>query len=64
MAEIQTLTSAEVAEVLKTSVWEVTLLCRDGKLKASKPGKKWLIDPAGLRDYLDRHSNTATAVHA
>lgn len=56
-----TLTAVEVAQVLRTDIWEVARLCRAGELKASKPRKKWLIDLVDLQAYLDKHSNTKDA---
>lgn len=55
------LTAHEVAEILRTDIWEVARLCRAGKIKASKPQKKWLIAPADLAAYIDAHSNTQDA---
>jgi excisionase family DNA binding protein len=55
------LTAAEAAKVLRTGVWTVVKLCRDGDLPASKPGKSWLIDPSDLRAYIDASSNQRKA---
>jgi len=55
------LTALEVSEILRTDIWEVARLCRAGKLKATKPGKKWLIAPSDLAAYLAEHSNTQDA---
>ena len=55
------LTAAEVAKVLRVGVFTAIELCRTGALRASKPGKSWLIDPADLRAYLDAHSNQRDA---
>jgi len=51
------LTAPEVAEVLRVGTFTVIELCRSGALRASKPNKSWLVDPADLRAYLDAHSN-------
>jgi excisionase family DNA binding protein len=51
------LTCPEVAEVLRIGTFTVIELCRTGALRASKPNKAWLIDPADLRAYLDAHAN-------
>lgn len=51
------LTADEAAEVLRIGPFQVVLLCRTGQIRASKPGKSWLIDPADLRAYLDAHRN-------
>jgi excisionase family DNA binding protein len=51
------LTAEDVAEVLRVGVFTVVGLCRDGKIRASKPGKSWLIDPAAVQEYLDAHRN-------
>jgi excisionase family DNA binding protein len=55
------LTAEDVAAVLRIGSWSVVQLCRTGQLRASKPGKSWLIDPADLRAYLDAHSNQAAS---
>lgn len=55
------LTAAEVADVLRIGVFSAIELCRTGRLRASKPGKSWLIDPADLRAYLDAHMNGPVA---
>lgn len=51
------LTVPEVADVLRVGPFTVIELCRSGALRASKPGKSWLVDPADLRAYLDAHAN-------
>lgn len=51
------LTADEAAEILRIGPFQVVILCRTGQLRASKPGKSWLIDPADLRAYLDAHRN-------
>lgn len=45
------LTTAEAADILRLTTWQVVNLCRDNKLRATKPFGKWLIDP----DDLDKH---------
>lgn len=47
----------EVADVLRVSTIRVGRLCQSGELRATKPGKFWLIHPADLQAYLDAHSN-------
>lgn len=47
------LTVAEAAEVLRCTPFEVRRLCNNGKLKAAKPGKVWLITPDALRDFVE-----------
>lgn len=49
------LTAPEVAHILRCGTWQVLQLCRTGALRASKPGKSWLVDPADLRAYLEAH---------
>jgi excisionase family DNA binding protein len=51
------LTVAEVADILRATPWFVTAECRAGTLRASKPGKSWLISRPDLQAYLDRHAN-------
>jgi excisionase family DNA binding protein len=51
------LTAAEVAVRLRVTPWFVTERCRSGEIRASKPGKSWLIAPADVEAYLDQHSN-------
>ena len=54
------LTAPEVATILRLGTWQVVNLCRSGELPATKPGKKWLIDPAALQSYLDAGRNDQT----
>jgi hypothetical protein len=42
---------------LRATPWFVTAECRAGTLRASKPGKSWLISRPDLQAYLDRHAN-------
>jgi excisionase family DNA binding protein len=51
------LTAAEAAEVLRITPIQAVKLCRRGELRATKPGKSWLIDAEDLDAYLDAHSN-------
>jgi len=51
------LTAAEVAAKLRVTPWFVTERCRSGAIRASKPGKSWLISWADVEAYLDQHSN-------
>lgn len=52
------LTAPEAADILRVSPWQVVNLCRTGELKATKPGKKWLIRPDDLNAYIAGGSNT------
>lgn len=54
-------TVTEAAEVLRVTEWEVTKRCRTGLIKASKPGKSWLIAEADLLAYIESHSNQAAS---
>jgi excisionase family DNA binding protein len=45
------LTANEVAPLLRLRGVEVVRLCREGKLRATKPGKTWLI----LREDVDAY---------
>ena len=47
------LTSEEVAEITRSPVQTVWFWIRSGRLKASKPGKKYLISEDNLKDFLD-----------
>lgn len=51
------LTPAEAAVKLRVKPWSVTKLCRTGELRATKPGKSWLIPPAELDAYIEAHYN-------
>lgn len=55
------LTTAEVADTLRLSVWQVVNLCRHGKLAATKPSGQWLITEDALRDFLASGSNQKAA---
>lgn len=55
------LTAREVATSLRTSPYAVALLCKSGELRATKPGRSWLIEPAAVREYLARTSNQQAA---
>lgn len=57
MSEPQLLTAREAAEILRIQPIQAVRLCRSGELRATKPGKSWLIDPVDLDAYLDAHSN-------
>lgn len=56
-APLKFLTATEAAEVLRVKPHEVTLKCRTGVIKASKPGLSWLILEADLLEYIEEHSN-------
>lgn len=58
------LTAPEVADVLRVDAWAVVKLCREGKLSATKPGKKWLITPAALEAYIAAGRNTSDQASA
>ena len=53
------LTCVEAADVLRVKPWEVSRLCKAGKLRAVQPGKKWLIDPADLQAYITGSQDAA-----
>ena len=55
------LTTAEVADTLRLSVWQVVNLCRASKLRATKPSGQWLIRPADLEAYLNASFNEGPA---
>lgn len=58
VGEIAFLTASEVAPILRVDSWAVVRLCRTGALRATKPGQKWLIDPADLQAYIEAGRNT------
>jgi excisionase family DNA binding protein len=49
------LTANEVAPLLRMGRYQVIKLCREGKLRATKPGKTWLI----LREDVDAYVRSA-----
>lgn len=51
------LTVPEVAERLRVSPWSVKRMIHSGVLRASKPGKQWLIDERDLDADLDATAN-------
>lgn len=51
------LTTGEVAERLRTTPRQVTILCHRGDLRGSKPGRAWLVSEGDLQDYLDEKAN-------
>lgn len=51
------LIAPEVATILRIDPWAVVRLCRTGAIRATKPGQKWLIDPADLQAYIDSGLN-------
>lgn len=55
------LTTAEVADVLRLTPWQVVKLCRTGKLPATKPSGTWLISQTDLESFLAAGSNQASA---
>ena len=46
-------TLQEAAELLRMSEHSIYLWCRSGKLKASKPGRKWLIPAEEIQRILN-----------
>lgn len=56
------LTASEAAAILRVSRHTVLLLLRDGGIKATKPGKRWLIAQDDLDAYLAEGSNTPDVV--
>lgn len=47
------LTASEAADILRLTRWQVVNLCRDGKIRATKPFKQWLINPEDLEAAID-----------
>ena len=54
-------TAAEAAPLLRVNPWTVRELCRTGALKANRPGKVWLIDPADLQAYIEGRNDEDAA---
>lgn len=46
------LTASEVAPLLRVGTYQVVVLCREGKLRATKPGKTWLITREDVEAYI------------
>lgn len=55
------LTALEVAAVLRMKPYAVAELCKTGKLRATKPGRAWLIEADSLREYLEAGRPTQVA---
>lgn len=55
------LTATEAAKQLRVGPMQVVTLCRDGSLRASKPGKSWLIYQADIDAYIAAHTNAGAA---
>lgn len=53
------MTTAEVAETLRLTPWQVLNLCREHKIPASKPAGKWLIAESDLVAYIESGANNA-----
>jgi len=47
------------ARALSTTVWAVRSLLWDGKIPFIKIGRKYLIDPADLRKFIERSKEAA-----
>ena len=52
------LTATEVAIRLRTTPIAILEACRDGRLRATKPGRSWLITEEAVEEYLAASSNT------
>lgn len=57
----ENLTVAEVADILRCTIWSVLDMCRKGRIRASKPGRAWLIPRDAVDELLAEHSNEAAA---
>lgn len=55
------LTVAEVAEVLRLDPESVGEMCRDGRLPATKPAGRWLIDSTDFAAFIAAGSNRKAA---
>lgn len=50
-------TLQETAEILRLTEHTIYLWCRSGKLKASKPGRKWLIPASEIQKIINGTKN-------
>jgi excisionase family DNA binding protein len=50
---IQLYTATEVAEICRVTVETVRAWIKEGKLKAKKPGREYLVDEVDLREFLE-----------
>lgn len=55
------LTAAEVAKRLRTEPITVVRLCREGKLPATKPAGRWLINEGDLNAHIEASRNGSAA---
>lgn len=46
------LSVAEVAELLKTTPQTIRIYINQGRIKAKKIGRRWLIEEQAIRDFL------------
>ena len=56
---MNTLTTADVAAMLRKSTRTVSQLARHGAIRASKVGRDWRFDPADVQRFLDEHENVS-----
>lgn len=61
MSPPKLLKAAEAAPLLRLTAWQVTRLCRAGTIRASRPGKQWLIAEEDLQAYLETGANRQEA---
>lgn len=57
----ENLTVPEVARIMRCSEWKVKKLIAGGALRASKPGRAWVVPRSSVQAHLDATSNQATA---
>lgn len=57
VSEPDLMTPAEAAEKLRVKPWFITQRCRSGEIRATKPGKSWLIKRDDLDAYIEAHYN-------
>ncbi len=58
----QLFTVTEAAQRMHCAEWTVLNRIRSGALRASKPGRRWVIEESAIADYLTATSNQAPAV--
>lgn len=56
-SEPDLMTPAEAAARLRVKPWFITERCRSGEIRATKPGKSWLIKRDDLEAYIESHFN-------
>lgn len=61
---VDLLTAAEAAVRLRTTAYNVTAMCRAGKIRATKPFGTWLIPQDAIDELLEAKANRPTGAGA